>query len=124
MEKQSESLPIVKPAQQAVPPDVKSLDPIENKAVLDTILDFLHAQGYSDASDVLITTIAYTTGEEEKLVAFKFDGTPVGPVKEFPRGYFVIPEDGANFDLAIVTYTASPGKVKGCVSSGGTIICN
>jgi hypothetical protein len=128
MERQS-GLPIngdfdVTPAQKPVePPDVRSLDPAENQSFVGPALDFLRSQGYSDASNVLIVTIAYTDGSEENLVAFKFDGSPVSDLKEFPLGYFVIPEVGADFKDAIVIYTRSPSATSSCTPSGGTVIC-
>jgi hypothetical protein len=79
-----------------------------------------------DADKILIMSIAFKTkAGEEKLVAFKFDGSPVSPADETPlKDEPVIPEvDLKKPFKAIIIYTASPADGQGCGNSGGTAYC-
>jgi hypothetical protein len=110
------------------PPVVESLPRSGNENFLSSVLNFLSVRKL-DAQEIKIVVMAYTEGGTDKLIAFKFDGSPVGKAEKYGQGTFLIPAAGFNFENAIVVWTASSPQVQGCTQPqppppGGTPYCN
>jgi hypothetical protein len=84
--------------------------------------DVLASHGFEQAQFV---AVAYTDPEDGREKLISLQTSKPSDIKPVPEEEFVVPLDGTNFDEAIVIYTGSPAKRRGCGrSSGGTRYCD